>query len=244
MVHKLASVGLPVTGTDEATKVIFPAAFSDAIITRLQSLVPPGRILDPFAGTGRIHELASDGRRTTGVEIERELAALHRNTFLGDALNLQPLIDHEVRFPVTFDSVVTSPTYGNRFADAHNAKDDSVRRSYTHDMRRMTGDPTRKLHKNNSGTLHFGPAYLDFHRRVWVECARVLVPGGFMFLNISDFIRRGKRVPVVASHKGLLRRAGFEVLGEEQVGTPRMRYGQNHEARVDGEVVIVARKKV
>lgn len=231
------------TDTVAEPKVIFPAAFSNSVLIVLDRIVPAGRILDPFAGTGRIHELAGNGRRTTGVEIEPELAALHHNTFLGDALNLQPLIDHEVRFPVVFDTVVTSPTYGNRFADKHEAKDGSMRRSYTHDMRRMTGDPTRKLHKNNSGTLHFGPAYINFHYRAWVECARVLVEEGWMFLNVSDFIRRGKRVPVVATHRGLLRRAGFEVLGGERVETPRMRFGQNHEARVDGEVVIIARKR-
>lgn len=235
-----------------AAKVIHPAKFSDSVLQLLQDIVPPGHVLDPFAGTGRIHELAQAGRRTYGVEIEPEYAALHPRTFRGNALNMQPLIDHEVHFPVAFDSVVTSPCYGNRFADAHHAKDGSVRRSYTHDLRRMTNDETRKLHPDNAGTLHFGPAYLEFHRRVWMECARVLRDDGQIFLNVSDFletkkkrgVKKQRRVPVVAAHKGLLRRAGFEVVGEWEVGTPRMRYGQNHEARVDGEVVIVAKKRV
>lgn len=229
-------------------KVIFPAKFSDSVLAVLQEIVPPHtKILDPFAGTGRVHELAQSGRVTYGVEIEPELAALHPRTFEGNSLELEYLLSGKVHegklITWAFDAIVTSCTYGNRFADHHNPADNSQRRSYTHDMRTWTGDPKRKLHPDNSGTLHFGPAYINFHRHVWGQCARVLVGEGWMFLNVSDFIRRGKRVPVVSTHRGLLKRAGFVIDEQITVPTPRMRYGENHEARVDGEVVIVAHKE-
>ena len=84
--------------------------------------------------------------RIIGVEIEAPWADTHMMTIQGDALAL-PFGDH------CFDCVVTSPVYGNRFSDHHRARDGSLRRTYTHDLQRMTGDPERTLHPNNSGML-------------------------------------------------------------------------------------------
>ena len=81
----------------------------------------------------------------------------------------------------SFDAVVTSPTYGNRFADKHNAKDGSIRRSYTHDL-------GRTLHAENSGSMQWGQAYRDLHVKAWAECFRVVRPGGLFVLNISDHV--------------------------------------------------------
>ena len=71
-----------------------------------------GLILDPFAGTGGVHHLASEKYRTIGVEIEAAWATIPCDTIQGDALAL-PFGDH------SFDCVVTSPVYGNRFSDHH-----------------------------------------------------------------------------------------------------------------------------
>jgi tRNA G10 N-methylase Trm11 len=91
------------------------------------------RVLDPFAGTGRIHELEN---WTVGVEIEPEWATMRDGTIVANALNL-PFRD------ASFDAVVTSPTYGNRLADHHDARDSSRRHSYKHDL-------GRDLHSENS----------------------------------------------------------------------------------------------
>ena len=127
--------------------VAHPAVFSDSILPVLASLLEPEhrRILDPFAGIGRVHELRGllgwevD---TVGVELEKEWADLHLDTHVGNALALE-FSDGVV------DAIVTSPTYGNRMADNHNAKDGSVRRSYTHDL-------GRQLTQDNSGAMQWG----------------------------------------------------------------------------------------
>lgn len=222
--------------TDTEQKVLHPAKFSDAILERLDMLVPDGLYLDPFAGTGRVHELERAGRRTVGIEIEPEWAACNPRTYCGDSLYLDTIFD-----PETFDGIITSPCYGNRFADHHNAKDSSKRRSYTHDLRTMTKDENRKLHKHNAGTLHFGREYQIFHESAYVQWTHVLKPGGMVYLNVSDFIRAGKRVPAVAWHAGTLRKIGFEILGREKILTPRMRHGENHAARVDHEWILIGR---
>ncbi len=199
-----------------------PAKYSDNVIDTMLKLLPERcLILDPFAGTGLIHLLSGRRHRTVGVEIEPDWASMHRNTIQADALNL-PFKDH------TFDCICTSPTYGNRFADSHVRRDDSERRSYTHDL-------GRKLHPNNSGSLQWGDAYRDFHERAWAESLRVLKPGGILILNISDHIRGGERMPVSAWHTKSLQSVGLSLKDQIDVPTPRMRHGENSNARVECE---------
>jgi hypothetical protein len=238
---------LPDHGTDaRKQRVRHPAKFSDTILAQLNTIVPAGIYLDPFAGTGRVHELqrlveAPDGtvalRETVGIEIQPQWAALHPQTQVGNALHLPD------EWTGRFDGIITSPTYGNRFADHHNAADPSTRRSYTHDLRTMTGDATLRLEADNSGTVHFRqPRYAQFHRRAWTECHRVTRSDATMYLNISNFIEKGKEQSVIGVHVKLLVQTGWTIEAIHDIDTPRLRYGQNHEARVDGEVIIVARR--
>lgn len=209
-----------------------PARYSRALVPVLADLLEgvPGPVLDPFAGTGeRLEELAERLGLVpmvgiVGIELEEEWARVTPHLVrVGNALDL-PFEDD------TFGAVVTSPTYGNRLADHHRAADASLRRSYTHDL-------GRPLHRDNSGVLHWGPLYRDFHRRAWAEAARVLRPGGRFLLNISDHVRNGRRQPVSAWHVAELGRLGFELVDLVTVETPRLRNGANAEARVRGEFV-------
>lgn len=212
-----------------ATGVAHPAVFSTPILPVIGLLLEPThiRILDPFAGVGRIHELPSHVEwpvDTVGIEIEPEWANVHERTIVGSALEL-PFLEDE------FDAVVTSPTYGNRLADSHNAQDGSVRRSYTHDL-------GRKLTEDNSGDLHWGPQYREFHQKAWLEVRRVLRPGGRFVLNISDHIRKGERQYVSSWHVETLLSMGFRFADASRVETRRLRTGSNAQARVASEIVI------
>jgi len=216
----------------EKRRVVHPAKFSDPLLPVIGDAVRGLRpLLDPFAGTGKIHRLGGD---TWGVEIEPEWASLHPRTIVGDALRL-PFRDG------SFRAVATSPTYGNRLADSHNARDGSVRHSYTHDLRAMTGDPDRQLHPNNSGVLHWGPKYRAFHEAAWREVARVLGGGGVFVCNVSDHIRNRQVQPVCAWHREVIPGLGFDVVDVVDVGTSRLKYGENAE-RVPSEEVQVYRR--
>jgi SAM-dependent methyltransferase len=212
-----------------------PARFTPAVLDAIAEQLGDARlVLDPFAGTGRIHQLADQPRLggplrvTIGVELEPEWAAMHPRTIVGNALALP--------FPnATFDAVATSPCYGNRLADHHDARDGSVRRSYTHDL-------GRPLHPHNAGALQWGEPYRDFHRRAWLEAVRVLRPGGVLLLNVSDHIRGGRRIPVTDWHAATLVELGLHHGGSVPVRTPRLRYGANATARTDSEVVLRFRK--
>lgn len=217
-------------------QVKHPAKFSQPILDRLAKLAIAEvercghdvALLDPFAGTGRIHEIAQTGIETVGVELEPEWASLHPRTIVADARNL-PFAN------ASFEAVMTSPCYGNRMADHHEAKDGSQRITYKHYL-------GRDLTAGNSGAMQWGLAYRELHLLAWRESLRVLVPDGLMVVNISDHIRKGEVQPVVEWHLRTLRDLGMMVDRDEPIETPRMRRGANYALRVQHEHLLIMRK--
>lgn len=241
-----------------------PAKYSAALMPVLQSMVPPDEfynVLDPFAGTGKIHQL--DNVYTYGIELEPEWADMHPHTDVGDATDLN--IPDGV-----FDAVVTSPTYGNRMADHHEAKDAcKVCRGRGHEplvpetakhrvpptrlcakcdgtglSRRNTYKHVlgRDLSPGSSACMQWGPEYRELHERAWAEAWRVLRPGGRIVINIKDHIRKGKQQYVSWWHYQCLLKLGFLPYRYVWVATPGQRMGQNGATRLDGEWVFAFTK--
>lgn len=209
-----------------------PARFSDPILDVLRKrlgseLEPSAVLLDPFAGTGRIHEL---GYESVGVEIEPEWASLHDRTICGDSTHLATLLpEHH------FDAVVTSPAYGNRMADQY-AGDSRGSKRFTY--RIALGRP---LAPENLAGLQWGQDYRDLHEQVWNQCLAVLKPGGLLFVNVSNHIRNGTEQPVVEWHINCLIGLGCFIDSVDKVTTRRMRFGSNRHARIEGERLVIAR---
>lgn len=234
-----------------------PSKFSPNVLTVMRHALnqyEPLRhcnVLDPFGGVGGIHELGNEfGCRTTWcVELEIEWAAQaaeHGWSWCGDFFKFAPTGGtlmgpwfHKAPgwmkpSPDLFDVIATSPTYGNRMADHHNARDSSTRITYKHKLGR---DPS----PGSSAVMHYGPEYKAFHIRAYSRFRELLVPDGLIMLNVSDFIRAGKVVEASKWHHDRMVQLGFEHLKTYQIPTQRMGMGANRDARVDGEQLHVYR---
>jgi SAM-dependent methyltransferase len=199
-----------------------PARYSEAVLDAFRRELPERwfpYVLDPFGGTGLIANLKPTGIQVS-VELEREWAELTPEvaaaaTVQANALHL-PFADG------SFDAIATSPCYGNRLADSHDAKDGSVRRSYTHDL-------GRKLHEDNAGAMQWGDAYREFHVKAWTEAVRVLNTDGRFLLNIKDHIRNKQRQRVTDFHRDVLRMLGLKERHFRVIDAKHLRQGQNRD---------------
>lgn len=212
-----------------------PAPFSDPILDQvaqhLKETGQTGTVLDPFAGTGRVHELREKaGVDTTGIELEPEWAAKHPDTIEGNALELTNTVE-----PGSVDAIATSPTYGNRMADHHNATDDSTRLTYKHTL-------GRDLHEDNSGQMQWGDEYRRFHETAWAEAVAALKPGGTLTLNIKNHIRGDKQQRVTEWHLDTLYGLGLHLVALDIVPTKGLMAGANAETRTLAEYVMTFRK--
>ena len=184
-----------------------PAAWSLPLLDALREIVPPGIVVDPFGGTGKLALLGQRWRVLCG-DLEPEwVGQAWRYGAKGlrwDATAL-PLASGSV------PAVVTSPAYGNRLADAYaydpcdaGRRSDGTRRSY----RGFLGRP---LSEGSGAGLQWGDAYRALHERALREFVRVLAPGGMLVVNMKDHVRGGRLQRVCDWWAEALRTAGARV---------------------------------
>ncbi len=216
------------------TKMIkHPATYTNSFIPKFaELLIGCENVLDIFGGVGKLALIKEHGFTGKVIcnELEREWAetSTHKvdEWHIGDAANMAWAESN------SFDAICTSPTYGNRMADHHNAKDGSKRVTYKHFL-------GRDLNEANTGKMQWGENYRQKHLEIYKECGRVLKNGGLMIVNVSDHIRKGQVVNVVEWHKDALTNFGMKLLNEIKIETPRMGLGQNAKSRVQHECILV-----
>ena len=209
-----------------------PAKFSDQLLPVMAEMVQPEiRILDPFAGSGKVFLLQNYlpyQAHISALEIEPEWCAYDERITCGDILS-------PPWGPNSFDAIVTSPTYGNRMADSFKASNPRRRYTYTHKL-------GRKLSANNSGAMQWGKKYRYFHVDAWRVITTLLKPDGVLVLNMADHIRNRQRQYVTRWHVKTLCDLGFIPVQGRRVETAGMRDGQNRESRLGFEYVIKFQK--
>lgn len=206
-----------------------PAPFSDPVIDALRVIIPqylnPGELVfDPFAGEGiRLGALCDElGVDFAGTDIE-EWGGDGR-VGVGDSTRIET-------YPQYPFVVVTSPTYNNGVNDHFAPRESSRRLTY----RVALG---RELNERNTGRYSgrgSGKAELEYWAlsRACVAHWRETV-----VVNVKDSIRDGAVYPLVRKWRAMLGGFGYATRVVE-VGAAGWRYGENGEARVDGEAIII-----
>lgn len=237
-----------------------PAPFSKPILDRLADLLrsdqkalgKPLRILDPFAGTGRVFLAAPPYSKVTMIEIEKEFV----EEGLAYLSSINGRLDQTVKWRyeaaesagwlqkhrATYTHIVTSPTYGNRMRDPYRSKPGTQCRSYA----QSKGGP---LLPYNSGAYKLdSDQYWGINGDVMESAIARLVPGGRVYINVSDFYHTPKkgappeRQPVGAEWVSLMTHCGVFLASVEQVVTRRFTRGENRH-RVPYEYILTFEKE-
>lgn len=185
-------------------------------------------ILDPFAGVGTIHKLRDYGFETYGIEKEPEWAEQSLYNVVGDSSDLIGVLVKEGMLPGMFDATITSPSFGNRMADHHEAKDSSVRNTYRHKL-------GRPIEGNSSAIMQWGDEYRAFHRDVWRQVDQVTRYA--FILNTKNHIRKGEVAEVNEFHVSVWEEMGWWITDRVKIPTKGNGFGANGDARVDHEMM-------
>lgn len=245
-----------------------PCPFPDEIVNAARSLLPVDRyprIVDPFAGIGRVHKLPNE---TVGIELEPEWAEWHPSTVVGDA--------REIPYPDGhFDGAFTSPCYGNRMADSYTGENDTCVICAGEGRERIKAPETteghvvglvecrhcggsgrkpsrrrtyrislgRSLSDGNAGAMQWGPEYRRLHAAAWRELARVVRADGRFVLNVKNHIRGGTVRPVAEWHLDtLVGSLNWRLDRIVPVAATGWKVGANADLREDHEFVFALRR--
>lgn len=210
-----------------------PAVYSNDFIEIFASfLINKKTVLDPFGGTGKIALIKNFGFNGKVICNEMEPEFTSNGLYPVDEWYYE---DAEYLNILNIDAICTSPTYGNRMADHHNAKDNSKRITYTHYL-------GKQLKDGNTGKMQYGDTYKEKHKRIYLNLYNILNANGIFILNVSNHIRKGVEIDVISFHKDTLINTGFSFIKEIKIETKRMRYGNNSEKRVKHESILVFEK--
>ena len=231
------------------TKIAHHAQFSPEIITviaRLLEAYSIHRVHDPFAGKGvRLGQLCDElDIKFSGTEIEPSFIE-DRRVRHGDARDRR-------RYPRKAPwAIVTSPVYPNGMADHHEAKDDSVRKTYRAAVKENEG-ADRELHEGNMarygyrGTKRPDEGGRSVKRKSFWEIAEDSVRNWdgaeLAIVNVSDFKAQGGVIePFAKDWDAMMQRHGWRSINTGQVGTKRLTYGSDdsRDERMEHEWVFV-----
>jgi DNA modification methylase len=186
-----------------ALKALHPATFSEADVERLIHLFtrPGERVLDPFLGSGSaLVACAHAGRHGVGIELSDHWAQVASQRLAGETTSRLPLdgpspdlsvLTGDAREvlpslePDSFDFLVTSPPYWSILTKAAGLKAKAERTS--RGLATQYSDSAADL-----GNMASYEEFLQELAGVFAACQRVLRPGRYMAVVVSDF-RHGPR---------------------------------------------------
>lgn len=221
----------------ETQKVTHPAKYNNKSIPIFAALLSDKkRILDPCAGTGKLALIKQHGFTGKIICNELEPEWIVTSPYPIDEMHIGDAACMSWARNSSFDAICTSPTYGNHKADNYNNKVIPAKKViYTHSL-------GRQLNPNNTGRMLWGDEYRGKHLAIYRECKRVLSPCGLFIINLSNHIKRGTLIDVIAWHKIILVKLGFIFLEEIQIIIPPLFLRGQVNLRPAHESILVFKK--
>ena len=199
-------------GARDRLKKLHPATFAEKDIERLICTFTKkgGRVMDPFLGTGStLVACAAAQRSGTGIELVPRWAEVARDrirAILVDGDSRLEVIEGDARKELpqmqdaSFDLVVTSPPYFSILDKARDHKSKAERKGLA---TKYSADP------QDLGNLSNYPEFLSELTGIWKECRRLLKPGKYICVVVTDFRDGPRYVMFHADVAWTLEEAGF-----------------------------------
>ncbi|HUW14127.1 MAG TPA: DNA methyltransferase [Anaerolineae bacterium] len=203
---------------------------------------PGSIVLDPMAGTGSILLAALNQHPTLAGDVERYWARLlNRNALRIHSRHLivAPMLTcrwNAARLPLpdaSLDAIVTSPPYFDLFSNWNRKQANYFDGRHIGPNGLSYGD-----HAHQIGNIHIYDDYLRAMRTVYLECRRVLRPGGKLILILGNKVRERRIVPVTEDTQALVTANGFDLLAAHDRKTIPSRWRRIHSQQDAGYPVI------
>lgn len=213
--------GLGANHPDTVIEKQHPAPFSFTDVGRLiRFFTKQGDVvLDPFLGIGStLKACAVDKRKGIGIELNKKYADLSRQRISSEVDNVNQDFSEQVihngdsREVITkmkkdsVDFIVTSPPYWNILhKENHKAKQERINKDL--DTRYSEDDP------RDLGNLDDYNVFLKELCSIFKKCNRVLKPGKYMSVVVSDFRQKSRFIMFHADLANALEKMNFRLKG-------------------------------
>jgi len=193
---------------------------------------PGSVVLDPMAGTGSILLAALNQHPTLAGDVETYWSRLlNRNALRIRRRHLivAPILTARwdaARLPLpdaSLDTIITSPPYFDIFSNWNRKQANYLDGRHVGPNGLSYGDHARQI-----GNLHIYEDYLRAMRTVYLECRRILRPGGKLILILGNKVRERRVVPVTEDTRALVIANGFDLLASHDRKTIPSRWRRIH----------------
>ena len=204
---------------------------------------PGSVILDPMAGTGSILLAALNQHPTLAGDVEpywSRLLSCNGLRIRRRHLIVAPILTARwdaARLPLpdaSLDAIVTSPPYFDLFSNWNRKQANYLDGNHVGPNGLSYGDHARQI-----GNLHVYEDYLRAMRGVYLECKRVLRPGGKLILSLGNKVRNGRIVPVTEDTRALVAANGFDLLATHDRKTIPSRWRRIHDQRTGDDYPMI-----
>ena len=144
----------------------------------------------------------------------------------GDCVDVMKTLD-------SVDAIVTSPPYFDLFSNWNHKQANYLDGQHVGPNGLSYGDHARQI-----GNLHVYENYLRAMRTIYLECKRVLRPGGKLILILGNKIRERRVVPVTEDTRILVVANGFDLLASHDRKTVPSLWRRIHSQQHDDYPVI------